>query len=145
MSLFDAPKGSVLVHACNAKGVMGSGIALEFKKRFPENFKEYHEYCTEVGDVTGSAFVWSENDYLVGNLITSSTFSPPDEPLDIIISTTMAIEDLLRSTAWDTTIYSNKFNSRLFNVPWEHTEKVIKRFTNLYNIKWIVCDPNIEE
>ena len=34
-----------LVNAVNTKGVMGKGIALQFKHAYPENFKEYRGAC----------------------------------------------------------------------------------------------------
>ncbi len=34
-----------LVNAVNTVGVMGKGIALAFKKRFPENYEMYHSTC----------------------------------------------------------------------------------------------------
>ena len=36
-----------LVNPVNCVGVMGMGLALEFKKRFPENFKMYKEVCVK--------------------------------------------------------------------------------------------------
>lgn len=36
----------VLVNTVNCVGVMGKGIALEFKKRFPEVFEEYAKACS---------------------------------------------------------------------------------------------------
>ncbi len=35
----------VLVNSVNIKGVMGAGIAREFKKRFPEMYKDYIKAC----------------------------------------------------------------------------------------------------
>ena len=34
-----------LVNTVNCVGVMGKGIALQFKKAFPANFKEYSRAC----------------------------------------------------------------------------------------------------
>jgi len=34
-----------IVNTVNCIGVMGKGLALEFKKRFPENFKQYVAAC----------------------------------------------------------------------------------------------------
>jgi O-acetyl-ADP-ribose deacetylase (regulator of RNase III) len=34
-----------LVNTVNCVGVMGRGIALQFRKAFPENFKEYQAVC----------------------------------------------------------------------------------------------------
>lgn len=35
----------VLVNAVNCVGVMGKGIALQFKQAFPENFQQYKKAC----------------------------------------------------------------------------------------------------
>lgn len=32
-------------HGCNCAGAMGKGIALEFKKRYPEMYKQYVALC----------------------------------------------------------------------------------------------------
>jgi O-acetyl-ADP-ribose deacetylase (regulator of RNase III) len=42
--LFDSD-AQVWVNAVNCDGIMGAGIALRFKKRFPTYFKEYHVLC----------------------------------------------------------------------------------------------------
>ena len=39
-----------LVNTVNTVGIMGKGVALEFKRRFPEMFKDYVRRC-EVGEV----------------------------------------------------------------------------------------------
>jgi len=38
-------KAQTLINTVNCVGIMGKGIALEFKKRFPEMFKDYVERC----------------------------------------------------------------------------------------------------
>lgn len=38
-------KAQTLVNTVNCVGIMGKGIALEFKKRFPDMFKDYEECC----------------------------------------------------------------------------------------------------
>lgn len=40
-----------LVNAVNTVGVMGKGIALQFKRAYPENFKDYKASCDR-GEVT---------------------------------------------------------------------------------------------
>ncbi|GAA3988673.1 macro domain-containing protein [Thermobifida alba] len=40
-----------LVNAVNTVGVMGKGIALQFKRAFPENYRDYRAAC-ERGEVT---------------------------------------------------------------------------------------------
>lgn len=43
-------KAKTLVNPVNCKGVMGKGLALEFKKRWPQMFLDYQEYC-KTGDL----------------------------------------------------------------------------------------------
>ena len=38
-------KAETLVNTVNCVGVMGKGIALEFKNRFPEMYADYIERC----------------------------------------------------------------------------------------------------
>lgn len=55
-NLFDADVDA-LVNTVNTKGVMGKGVALQFKRAFPANFKAYKAAC-DAGDVElGRMFV----------------------------------------------------------------------------------------
>lgn len=49
-SLFDS-KAHALVNPVNTRGVMGAGLALEFRKRYPSMFLGYRERC-DYGEVT---------------------------------------------------------------------------------------------
>ncbi|MBP9096076.1 MAG: macro domain-containing protein [Ignavibacteria bacterium] len=50
-----------LVNTVNTEGVMGKGIALEFKESFPENYKLYKKAC-DAGEIkTGNMFVTHTN------------------------------------------------------------------------------------
>jgi O-acetyl-ADP-ribose deacetylase (regulator of RNase III) len=54
--LLDDP-AQAIVNTVNCVGVMGRGIALQFKKKFPENFKAYAAACEQRQIRTGSMFV----------------------------------------------------------------------------------------
>ena len=54
-----------LVNSVNCVGVMGRGIALQFKKAFPDNFKAYASACTREKVQPGRMFVF-ETGYLTG-------------------------------------------------------------------------------
>ena len=45
-----------LVNAVNTVGVMGKGIALQFKRRFPENFRAYERACKKDDVQIGKMF-----------------------------------------------------------------------------------------
>lgn len=42
--------GEVIIHGCNSEGVMGSGVALAVKQKYPEAFEEYRKYCEAFSD-----------------------------------------------------------------------------------------------
>lgn len=44
-------KTQVIVNTVNCKGVMGKGLALQFKKQYPDMFEEYKQLCNE-GKIT---------------------------------------------------------------------------------------------
>ena len=48
----------VLVNTVNTVGVMGKGIALQFKNAFPANFKAYEQACKRKEVVLGRMFVF---------------------------------------------------------------------------------------
>ncbi len=150
-SLFNAPEGSLIAHAVNTQGVWGRGIAVEFKKRFPKSFKEYHNWCLDdqalrgCRTVVGTSFICSkENGYYVTCLATSVGFKASTDPENKILDQTEnALYNLLDSVrSYGSNIreiHSNKFNSGLFGVPWEKTEAVIKKvLANYPEIIWNV-------
>ena len=55
--IFDE-QSEALVNSVNCVGVMGRGIALQFKKRFPDNFKAYAEACKRGEVKPGRMFVY---------------------------------------------------------------------------------------
>ncbi len=56
-SLFDSP-AQTLVNPVNTVGVMGKGLAAEFKARWPEMFAAYHEACFRGNLRVGRLCLW---------------------------------------------------------------------------------------
>lgn len=142
-SLFDAPPDSILVHAVSTRSVWGSGIAKEFKHRFPESFQFYKELCDEEGGRLIGTVIYcpKENDYYVNNLVTSLDYGDrKDSPAEILKNTRIALSFLLED---DNPIHSCKFNSGLFGVPWADTEKVLLDVMKEkgYTKEWTVWSP----
>jgi O-acetyl-ADP-ribose deacetylase (regulator of RNase III) len=60
----------IRVNTVNCVGVMGAGVALQFKKRFPRMFKEYLHECKAGKVKIGEPHVWQENEmFSSGSLI----------------------------------------------------------------------------
>lgn len=51
-------EAAALVNAVNCVGIMGSGVALQFKKRFPENFHAYSRACVHGEVRPGRMFIF---------------------------------------------------------------------------------------
>ena len=55
-------KCSTIVNTVNCVGVMGKGIALEFKKRYPDMYNDYVEKCNAGQIKPGTPFVYQNSD-----------------------------------------------------------------------------------
>jgi O-acetyl-ADP-ribose deacetylase (regulator of RNase III) len=58
-----------LVNTVNTLGVMGKGIALQFKKAYPNNFKAYHDACKNTEVIIGKMFVTTDTNLSSGEKI----------------------------------------------------------------------------
>lgn len=145
MSLFDVPKKSILVHAVNCQGVWGSGIAKEFKEKYPNAFEDYKIQCRGY-KLLGSCSIVNENEQIVVSIGTSNNYGIlVDTPNEILVNTTLSLNDLCilledHDYIIDVPIYSNKFNSGLFNVPWDKTSAILEVFVKRYNLDWTICE-----
>jgi ADP-ribose 1''-phosphate phosphatase len=126
--LFDAPKGSIIIHACNTKGVWGSGIAKAFAQRFPKARDIYAQACQEKGaSLLGTCLLIPAGDYTIACLFTSKNYGQfVDKPAKILESTESAIADLIKQNVERKSLHTCKINSGLFRVPWNDTKAILK-------------------
>lgn len=75
-SLFDSP-AQVLVNTVNTEGVMGKGIALQFKKIFPEMFAEYQKLCEQGKIDIGKLWIYKSPNKWVLNFPTKRFWRQP--------------------------------------------------------------------
>lgn len=79
-NLLDA-KG-VIVHGCNAQGVMGSGVAKQIKERWPGCYEAYREHLKRykqlgiplLGKVVFQPVPYGKADYFIANAITQEFY-----------------------------------------------------------------------
>ena len=85
-----------LVNAVNTVGVMGKGIALMFKKAFPENYRAYKAACARGEVRTGRMFVTerASSPHWIINFPTKEHFRDPSR-LDWIHSGLADLRQLL--------------------------------------------------
>lgn len=61
-NIFDSP-AQVIVNTVNTVGVMGKGIALEFKQRYPEMYDKYKTVCEKHQFSIGKLMLFYESDH----------------------------------------------------------------------------------
>ncbi|MFD2966490.1 type II toxin-antitoxin system antitoxin DNA ADP-ribosyl glycohydrolase DarG [Sphingobacterium bambusae] len=77
-------KAQALVNTVNTMGVMGKGVALQFKKAYPNNYKAYEKAC-KLGKVeVGKMFITKDSntvsgDKLIINFPTKTSWKKPSE------------------------------------------------------------------
>ena len=77
--LFHSP-AKVLVNTVNVVGVMGKGIAKDFKTIFPEMFQEYQRLCEQKKIEIGKLSLWRGSHKWVLNFPTKQDWRQPSKP-----------------------------------------------------------------
>ena len=75
-SLFSS-SAQTIVNTVNCVGVMGKGIAAEFKKRYPEMYSSYRKICDQKMLETGKLWLWRGPDQWVLNFPTKRHWRSP--------------------------------------------------------------------
>ena len=77
-------EAQTLVNTVNCVGIMGKGVALEFKKRFPANFKDYAGRCERKQVHLGEPYLFADpSDRLIVNFPTKNHWRSPARLADI--------------------------------------------------------------
>jgi len=134
---------TLLIHACNAQGSWGAGIAKAFSDHYKSAFQVYKAHCSKHtgDDLLGTALLIPSaeggNEDFIGCIFTSVGKGKTKGSVESILGATQpAMEDLLRQVVeWNSDHLENgrvdeirmcKINSGLFGVPWEKTKEVLE-------------------
>jgi len=131
-------KDDIFLHACNAQGNWGAGIARQFAFNFPKSYEAHKKKSNRVG----KGYILDNDGYRVGCLITSKYYGlRKDSPKQILINTYNSLLSLFSSIEDDSfVVQSPKINSGLFATPWDLTSKVIERAISKFenkDITWV--------
>jgi ADP-ribose 1''-phosphate phosphatase len=151
-SLFEAltsdQKDVVLAHACNCRGVWGSGIAVEFKARYPEVFAEYNAICREKGDSLLGNFTehTAANGDVILCLYTSRGYGDSVDPAGVILGSTRESLQKYREHKAEANVHMPKINSGRFSVPWNFSEGILNELLHSAgimneNLRYTVWEP----
>lgn len=88
----------VLVNTVNCVGVMGKGIALQFKHRFPKMFVDYQQRC-QAGEIgLGKLTVFTEDGKTIINFPTKRRWREKSQLRDVGLGL-IALKDLIKEEA----------------------------------------------
>lgn len=74
-NILDETDADALVNPVNCVGVMGAGLALQFRKRYPEMFQSYREACEASKMHVGRMWVYKANGQFPRYIIKNLSFS----------------------------------------------------------------------
>ncbi len=96
-----ASKAQAIVNTVNCVGIMGKGVALEFKRRYPAMFQDYEQRCARKEVRVGEPYVFQLNaDRLIVNFPTKDHWRSPSRLSDIEAGLDLFVE---RYVAWGVT------------------------------------------
>ena len=78
-NLFESP-AHVLVNTVNTVGVMGKGVAKEFKRLFPDMFRQYRDLCEQKKFDIGNLFLHKTDNKWILNFPTKKHWRNPSRP-----------------------------------------------------------------
>jgi len=97
-SIFDAPV-QALVNAVNTEGIMGAGLAKEFRERFPEAYEDYRRACERHELVPGTLHdYWLPDGRRIINFPTKTLWRSPSR-LAYITAGLPVLADFVRMNA----------------------------------------------
>lgn len=72
-----------LVNAVNTVGAMGKGLALQFKKKYPDMYQEYRQMCDRGELTTGKLHLFRASDHWILNFPTKAHYRSKSKLRDI--------------------------------------------------------------
>jgi O-acetyl-ADP-ribose deacetylase (regulator of RNase III) len=133
-----------LVNTVNCVGIMGKGIALQFKKAFPENFRAYQAACRHEEVRPGCMFVFETgqifNPRYVINFPTKRHWRGRSRYEDIVAGTKALVEELRNRNI--NSIAIPPLGCGLGGLNWERVRAIIEEaFSTLPDVRVMLYEP----
>jgi len=143
-NIFDSDTDA-LVNTVNTVGIMGKGIALQFKKAYPNNFKAYQNACKKGEIEVGKVFVYADKNIDTGekiiiNFPTKKHWRKPSEYSYI----TEGLTDLIKiiEESGIKSIAIPPLGSGNGGLQWENVKKIIEEKLGTLDTEIVVYEPN---
>jgi O-acetyl-ADP-ribose deacetylase (regulator of RNase III) len=137
--LFESP-AQVLVNAINTVGAMGKGIALEFKRKYPDMFSEYQRLCKSGAFDIGQLWLYKSPDKWVLNFPTKRDWRDKSQLEYIEIGLKRFVE--IYEMEGITSISFPRLGCGLGGLNWEHEVRpLMERYLGALPIEVIIHVP----
>ena len=149
--MFELTRGNLLeadveavVNAVNTEGVMGKGIALQFRNAYPDNYEAYRWAC-EANDVKpGRMFVFLRqsltNPRHIINFPTKRHWKAKSRMEDIESGLTALVSDVRRLGIRSIAVPA--LGCGLGGLPWPEVQRRMRdAFEQLPKVRWLVYEP----
>ena len=127
-----------LAHGCNCAGAMGRGIAVEFKRRWPDMFRAYRDACKVGTFAPGDVFPWSAaGGRWIYNLGTQKSWRSPATVPAIQQSVTAMAAHAARNGV--RSVAMPRVGAGLGGLGWDTVEPVLRAAAAGSGIRFVVC------
>jgi O-acetyl-ADP-ribose deacetylase (regulator of RNase III) len=139
-SLLDASE-TYIAHGCNAQGVMGSGVALLIKDKYPKAYEDYKQFVRPRNHMLGSYVPSLQHDgKIILNLITQEFYGRDGR----VYASTEHIRNSLVEFVCDNMplveVAIPKIGCGLGGLKWPNVEKVLLSLEEDYKIRFTVYE-----
>lgn len=149
--MFELTRGNLLeadaeavVNTVNTEGVMGKGVALQFRKAYPDNYEAYRRAC-KAGEVRpGSMFIFDRetltNPRYIINFPTKRHWRSKSRMEDIEAGLVALVADVRRLGI--RSIAVPPLGCGLGGLPWPEVQRRMRAaFGQMPEVRWIVYEP----
>ncbi|GKX52701.1 hypothetical protein SOASR029_30100 [Budvicia aquatica] len=141
--IFSANTITAFAHGCNCAGAMGKGIAVEFKKRWPKMYAEYHRLCKAGEYKLGDVFVWHQDDVTIFNLGTQAHWTKKAELSAIEKSVSLMLEIAKKEGINE--IAMPRIGAGLGGADWDEIKQLLCRVNKDSDIVLVICESYIPD
>ncbi|WP_325890878.1 type II toxin-antitoxin system antitoxin DNA ADP-ribosyl glycohydrolase DarG [Grimontia sp. NTOU-MAR1] len=142
-----ADDAEAIINTVNTVGVMGKGLAYQFKEKYPENFDAYRDACKRNQVVTGKMFIFETKSLKKPRIIINFPTKEHWRGKSKIEYIESGLEDLVK-IAIDAELKSvaiPALGAGLGGLPWSQVEqKIINKLSPINGIEWRIYAPNEE-
>lgn len=139
-----ASGADVLCNAVNTEGIMGKGIALEFKRRWPAMYESYKRACVTGQLVRERLHVWTDPDgQIIVNLVTKFGWRANSRPEYISAALVALRRYLVRVSNTGLSVAVPALGCGLGGLPWVSVRNLISVYLDELPNKIYVYEPQV--